>query len=45
LKQIPEGWTAELAEHGLSADQVATLNLKPGEVTEFSRGMALGRRK
>jgi hypothetical protein len=45
LKQIPEGWTAELAEHRLSADQVATLNLKPGEVTEFSRGMALGRRK
>jgi hypothetical protein len=44
LKRIPEGWTAELAEHRLTADQIATLNLQPGEATEFSRGMALGRK-
>jgi hypothetical protein len=44
LKQVPQGWTAQLADHELDADQIATLKLRPGEVTEYSRGMKLARR-
>jgi hypothetical protein len=44
LKKVPQGWTAEIADHQLDAHQIATLNLKPGEVTEYSSGL-VGRRK
>jgi hypothetical protein len=45
LKKVPQGWSAEIADHQLEADQVAALSLQPGEVTEYSMGMALRPRK
>ncbi|MDI3564001.1 hypothetical protein [Bradyrhizobium sp. Arg816] len=32
LDAIPEGWTVSLIERELSAEQAASLNMKPGEV-------------
>jgi hypothetical protein len=40
LKQLSQGWTVNIADHQLDAGQISMLNLQPGEVTEFSRGMA-----
>lgn len=45
LKNEPPGSTAELATEQLNDEQIATLDLPPGEIIEYSMGMKLGRRK
>jgi hypothetical protein len=44
LKKIPVGWVAELAGHQLNEDQIASLNLNPGDVIEYSQGMSVRRK-
>jgi hypothetical protein len=41
LKKIPAGWMAELAGHQLTEDQIANLNLNPGDVIEYSQGLSV----
>jgi hypothetical protein len=43
LKKIPVGWVAELAGHQLNEDQIASLNLNPGDVIEYSQGLSVRR--
>jgi hypothetical protein len=42
LKQMPAGWVAELANHQLNEGQIASLNLNPGDVIEYSPGLSRG---
>jgi hypothetical protein len=35
LAAVPEGWTAELFEHGLTPEQAALLELAPGDVRQL----------
>jgi hypothetical protein len=37
LNAIPEGWTAALLSNRLKPEEVAVLNLRPGEVRELTR--------
>jgi hypothetical protein len=39
LNAVPEGWTAALRPNRLTADEVAALALKPGEVREIRQGL------
>ena len=34
--KLPEGWSAELVERWLTPEQVALLNLRPGDVREMT---------
>ena len=34
--RLPKGWTAELADRWLTREEVARLNLRPGEVREMT---------
>lgn len=34
--KLPEGWSAELVERWLTREQVALLNLRPGDVREMT---------
>ena len=44
LKRVAPGSKVEIAASKINRHQIATLNLKPGEVIEFSVGMTLGRK-
>jgi hypothetical protein len=44
LKEIPAGWMAELADDQLNEDQIASLNLKPNDVIEYSQGLSVLRK-
>jgi hypothetical protein len=44
LKHVAPGSGVEIADSKLNKRQIATLNLKPGEVIEFSMGMTMGRK-
>jgi hypothetical protein len=44
LKEIPAGWLAELSDHQLDEDDIASLNLKPSDVVEYSQGLSLRRK-
>jgi hypothetical protein len=44
LKHVAPGSGVEIAASKLNRRQIATLNLKPGEVIEFGVGMTSGRK-
>jgi hypothetical protein len=44
LKEIPAGWVAELSDHQLDEDDIASLNLKPGDVIEYGQGLSVRRK-
>jgi hypothetical protein len=44
LKEIPAGWVAELSDHQLDEDDIASLNLKLSNVIEYSQGLSLRRK-
>ena len=44
LSQVAPGSKVEIAASKLNRRQIATLNLKPGEVIEFGAGMTSGRK-
>ena len=44
LKHVAPGSKVEIAASKINRHQSATLDLKPGEVVEFSMGMTLGRK-
>jgi hypothetical protein len=43
LKNIPAGWVAKLSGHQLNEAQIASLNLKPGDVIEYSQSLSVRR--
>jgi hypothetical protein len=43
LKEFPAGWEAELSDHQLDEDHVASLKLKPGDVIEYGQGLSVRR--
>jgi hypothetical protein len=44
LKEIPAGWAAEISDHQLDENDIASLNLKPSDVIEYSQGLSLRRK-